>query len=152
MGLVGGRICRLRIRPRHGSGLGGGSGGEVGEGVVAGHFDADEGGVGLGDLGHFGFDALEIVGADGVVQVDVVVETAFDGGSIDEFGLGPEAADGFGHDAGAGVPMGVAGGVFGWRGRGCGGIIVGLPVVHHRIGCGGSSGACTARISTRSWA
>ncbi len=77
------------------------------EGLVAGHFDADEGAVGLGDLGHFGFDALEIVGADGVVEVDVVVETVFDGGAVDELGFGPEAADGFGHDVGAAMAHGV---------------------------------------------
>jgi hypothetical protein len=52
----------------------------------------------LHDLLHLGFDAGEVVGGDGRVQGDVVVEAVFQRRAVGELGVGPEALDGFGHD------------------------------------------------------
>ena len=60
------------------------------ESFIATRVDALKRRVGLDDVGHFLFDALEILRADGGVQVDVVIKAVGDRGAIDEFGIRPE--------------------------------------------------------------
>ena len=68
------------------------------EGFGSGHFDPLEGGVGLYDLGHCRFDPLEVLGPDGLVEVDIVVEAIGDVWAVDQLGVGPEPADRLSHD------------------------------------------------------
>ena len=57
----------------------------------------------LDDLAHLFFDACEVVGADGLFEVEVVVEAIVEWWAVGEFCFGPEAFDGLGHDVGGGV-------------------------------------------------
>ena len=62
----------------------------------------------LADLPHFGLDFLQVLGGEGLLGVQIIIETVVDGGADSQLRLGPQALDGLGHHMGAGVPIGLA--------------------------------------------
>ena len=76
--------------------------------LVAGHLAAHERRVGLDDLGHALLDALEVLGREGLLDVEVVVEALLDRGADRELGAREEVGDRLGQDVGARVAEDVA--------------------------------------------
>ena len=81
---------------------------EGAQGLVAGHLAAHERGVGLDDLGHALLDALEILGREGLLDVEVVVEALLDRGADRELGPREEIGHRLGQDVRARVAEDVA--------------------------------------------
>ena len=77
--------------------------GVVGEGLVAGFFDALELFVAGDDFGHAGFDGGEVGLGEGDFAVDVVEEAVVGGGAVAELGFGEELEDRCRHDMRGGV-------------------------------------------------
>ena len=77
--------------------------GEPAVGLRPVHHLADEGVIPRGDLGHPGLEALEILGRERAVDLEVVVEAVLDGGTEADAGAGKELAHRRGQDVGRGV-------------------------------------------------
>ena len=82
----------------------------VGECLVAGFEDLDEGFIASDDFGHAGFDGGEVGFGEGDLAVDVVEEAVVGGGAVAELGFGEELEEGGGHDVGGGVAGDLEGG------------------------------------------
>ena len=75
--------------------------------LLARHLDALEGVVRLRDLGHLGLDRGEVLLAEAVLEVEVVVESVVRRGSDVELRVGPELGDGVCHDVRRTVAQGL---------------------------------------------
>ena len=75
--------------------------------LLARHLDALEGVVRLRDLGHLGLDRGEVLLAEAVLEVEVVVESVVRRGSDVELRVGPELRDGVCHDVRRTVAQGL---------------------------------------------
>ncbi len=58
----------------------------------------------LDDPPHLGLDRREVVGAQRTIQIDIVVESVLERGTVDQLRFGKEFADGLGHHVGRAVP------------------------------------------------
>jgi len=86
----------------------------VGEGLIAGLEDLDEGFIARDDFGHAGFDGGEVGFGEGDFAVDVVEEAAVGCGAVAELGFGEELEEGGGHDVRGGVAGYAEGGGIGF--------------------------------------
>ena len=74
------------------------------DGVVAGGDDPLEGRIRRDDLAHLRLDAGEILGREGLVAVEVVIEAVLDGRADGHLGAGEQHLHGFGQHMGGVVP------------------------------------------------
>ena len=77
--------------------------GVVGQTLLAGFDDLDEGLIALDDVGHADFDGGEVGFGEGDGAVDVVEEAVVGGGAVAELGFGEELEDGRRHHVRSGV-------------------------------------------------
>ncbi len=71
---------------------------QFGNRLGTGHFPADKGLVGLGDFAHFFLDAFEVAWANRLIEVNIVIKPVVHGRAVNEFGIGPQAANRLGHN------------------------------------------------------